>query len=121
MTSIRQDKFSRLLQRDLADIFQRNTHKFFEGKMIMVNEVVVSPDLGYAKVYLGMLDPAARPYLLELVEYHSKEIRHELALRIRNQVRKIPELHFLADETMDHALKMDHIFKSIHDEENKKT
>jgi ribosome-binding factor A len=120
MASIRQDKFARQLQRDLGEIFQRNTQTLFEGKMVMVNDVEVSPDLGYAKVYLGFLETNMRPYLMDLVEYHGKEIRHELAGRIRNQVRKVPELHFFADETMDHALKMDKLFDQLNQKDQKK-
>ncbi len=113
MASVRQEKFQKQIQRDLADIFNRNTHRLFEGEMVMVNDVTISPDLSYAKVYLGFLNAAKRTYLMDLVNYHSKELRQELAQRIRNDVRKIPELQFFPDETLDHALKMDKLFDDL--------
>ena len=113
MPSIRQEKFARMIQRDISQIIQRNTHTFFEGKMILVNDVVASPDLSYVKVYLGFINQTERQYLLELVNFHAKEIRHELAQLIRNQVRKVPEITYYIDDTLDHALKMDKIFEKI--------
>lgn len=113
MPSIRQEKFARLLQRDLSTIIQQRTHSFFEGKMIMVNDVEVSPDLGYAKVYLGFINQNEKDYLLGLVQFHSKELRHELAQKIRNEVRKIPELTFYIDNTLDNALKMEKILEKL--------
>jgi len=113
MASIRQEKFARLLQRDLSNIIQQRTHSYFEGKMLMVNDVEVSPDLGYAKIYLGFINQAEKDYLLGLVQFYSKEIRHELAQKIRNEVRKIPELTFYIDNTLDNALKMEKILEKL--------
>ena len=113
MASIRQEKFARLLQRDLSNIIQQRTHSYFEGKMLMVNDVEVSPDLGYAKIYLGFINQTEKDYLLRLVQFYSKEIRHELAQKIRNEVRKIPELTFFIDNTLDDALKMEKILEKL--------
>lgn len=118
MASVRQEKFRKQLQRDLADILNRNTHRLFEGEMVLVNDVSVSPDLGYAKVYLGFLNTAKRPYLMDLVNYHAKELRQELAHRIRHEVRKVPELQFYPDETLDNALKMDKLFDNLNKKEH---
>lgn len=115
MASIRQEKFSRLLQRDLSMILQQRTHSYFEGKMVIVNDVEVSPDLGYAKVYLGFINQNERDYLLGLVQMHAKEIRHELAQKIRNEVRKIPELTFYIDDTLDQAMKMEKLLQELKD------
>ncbi|MBI3233273.1 MAG: ribosome-binding factor A, partial [Bacteroidetes bacterium] len=99
MNSVRQEKFASLIKKDLAEIIQSMTHSKFEGHMILVNDLTVSPDLGYAKVYLGFLNTNNRNYSFSLVEYYKKEIRHALAQKIKNQVRKIPELEFFIDDT----------------------
>jgi ribosome-binding factor A len=111
--SIRQEKFARQLQRDLAAIFQERTHAWFSGIMITVTEVHVSPDLGYAKAYLSILDRKRRGEAMDQVDMFSREIRQELARRIRHEVRKVPELAFFEDETLDYADKMDRIFKQL--------
>jgi len=111
--SIRQEKFARQLQRDLAAIFQERTHDWFSGIMITLTDVQVSPDLGYAKAYLSILDRRRRREAMDQVDMYSREIRQELARRIRHEVRKIPELVFFEDETLEYADKMDRIFKDL--------
>jgi ribosome-binding factor A len=117
MSSVRQEKFASLIKKDLAEIIQSMTHSNFEGQMILINDVNVSPDLGYVKAYLGFLNTTDKTYSLGLVNYYKKEIRHLLAQRIKNQVRKIPELEFFIDDTLDYALHIEQILDKIKKEE----
>lgn len=114
MASIRQDKFASLIQRDLGEIFQQNSRDLFEGSFITVSGVNVTPDLGYVKVYLSFLNTKDKDALLELVRFHNKAIRHQLAGRIRNQVRKMPELEFFIDDSLDQVERMDRLFDHLH-------
>ena len=107
MDSKRQQKFSRLIQKDLGEIFQKETRDLFEGAFITVTEVKVSPDLAIARVYLSMMLVKDKAGLLEDIKEKGKAIRKTLADRIRHQVRIIPALHFFLDETADYAAKMD--------------
>jgi ribosome-binding factor A len=113
MDSKRQQKFARLIQKDLGEIFQKETRNLFEGAFITVTEVKVSPDLGLARVYLSFMLARNKSMLLESIEEHNKTIRQMLANRIRHQVRVIPELHFHLDETADYAAKMDEIISKL--------
>ncbi|RNI32364.1 30S ribosome-binding factor RbfA [Rufibacter immobilis] len=113
MESKRQQKFARLIQKELAEIFQREVSHLFQGAYISVSGVKVSPDLGVAKVHLSLLlNPKGREMLKE-IQIHTKTIRHELAKRIKNQVRVIPELIFYLDETAEYAAKMDKIISEL--------
>ncbi|WP_347157602.1 30S ribosome-binding factor RbfA [Pontibacter chitinilyticus] len=113
MESKRQQKFSRLIQKELADIFQRETTHLFNGAYISVSVVRVSPDLGLARVYLGvMMAPNAEAVLLE-VRVNTKTVRHLLAQRIKNQVRVIPELNFYLDDSAAYAARMDSLFNDL--------
>lgn len=120
MTTVRQEKFASLLRRDIAAILQEMTHSHFEGHMVMVNDVSVTPDLGYAKVYLGFLNAKDKNYALSLVSFYAKEVRHQLAKRIRNQVRKVPEVIFFQDETLDQALYIEKLLNKIKEEDSQK-
>src|SRR5690606_23569690 len=101
MESKRQQKFSRLIQKELADIFQRETTHLFGTAYISVSVVRVSPDLGMARVYLSvMMAPNNEALLLE-VRANTKTIRHLLAQRIKSQVRVIPELVFYRDDSAE--------------------
>ncbi|MBA9075902.1 MULTISPECIES: 30S ribosome-binding factor RbfA [Rufibacter] len=113
MESKRQQKFARLIQKELAEIFQRNVSHLFQGAYISITDVKVSPDLGVAKVHLSLLlNPNGRDLLNE-IRVNSKTIRHELAKRIKNQVRVIPELIFYLDDTAEYAAKMDKIISEL--------
>lgn len=114
MDSKRQQKFARLIQKDLGDIFQKETRDLFEGAFITVTEVKVSPDLGIARVYLSFMLAKNKTLLLEAIQDQVKTIRQRLATRIRHQVRVIPELHFYLDETADYAARMDEIISNLH-------
>ncbi|GAA4833952.1 30S ribosome-binding factor RbfA [Algivirga pacifica] len=120
MDSKRQQKFSRLIQKDLGEIFQQNANKLFGGAFITVTDVTVSPDLGLAKVYLSFLMSKDKEASLEMVKEHGKQIRNLLAQRIRHQARIIPELNFYIDDTEEKAARIDKIFEDLDIPEDKK-
>jgi ribosome-binding factor A len=111
--SIRQEKFGKVLQKELADIFQQKRSSLFGNAFITVSGVSVSPDLGYAKVYLSFLQAKDDRELLDIVTKHGRDIRHELAIKIRKQVRVIPELSFFVDDSLDYVFHMEKVFDEI--------
>jgi ribosome-binding factor A len=114
MESKRQQKFARLIQKDLSEIFQRDAKSMFNGAFITVTEVKVSPDLSIAKVYLSFLLAKNKNTLLEEIKEKGKAIRQILAAKIKNQARIIPELHFYPDESLEYAAKIDNLLSTIH-------
>jgi len=110
MASTKQNKVARLLQKELGDIFQKKS-KLFDNKMITVTVVRISPDLLIAKVYLSMYPSRNNQSTLALVKEHGSELRYELGNRIRNQVRKIPELNFFIDDSLDYIENIDRLLK----------
>lgn len=120
--SIRQEKFNKLLQKELSDIFQKEAASFTSsGTFITVSGVKISPDLGIANVYISVFPESQRENVMMNIELYHKEIRKMLAQRIRNQVRIIPELRFFIDDTQDYVQHIENIFKKIHDEEQNKS
>ncbi|WP_187263474.1 30S ribosome-binding factor RbfA [Pontibacter beigongshangensis] len=113
MESKRQQKFSRLIQKELADIFQREVPHLFAGAYISVSVVRVSPDLGLARVYLSLLKASNNEAVLQEIRVNTKTIRHHLAQRIKNQVRVIPELVFYLDDSAEYAAQMDKLFSNL--------
>ncbi|WP_161889562.1 30S ribosome-binding factor RbfA [Pontibacter russatus] len=113
MESKRQQKFSRLIQKELADIFQREVPHLFGGAFISVSVVRVSPDLGLARVYISVLRAQNAEGLLLEVRANTKTIRHLLAQRIKNQVRIVPELAFFLDDSAEYAARIDKLFDNL--------
>lgn len=109
----RQQKFSRLIQKELGAIFQLDTKSMFGNSFITVSGVNVSPDLGIATVYLSLTLTKKPQQVLEEIREKGKQIRSLLAGKIRHQVRIIPELRFFADETLLEAEKMEKLIASL--------
>ena len=110
---IRQEKFSRQVQRDIGTLLQSKSHDWFDGQLITVSEVKATPDLGYVKTYLSLYMCKNKQVILENIEFHKREIRHLLAQKIKNEVRKIPELEFFEDHSLEYVNKMDHLLDSL--------
>ena len=113
MESKRQQKFSRLIQKELADIFQREVPHLFGGAFISVSVVRVSPDLGLARVYISLLRAQNAEATLLEVRANTKTIRHLLAQRIKNQVRIVPELAIFLDDSAEYAARIDKLFDNL--------
>ena len=111
--STRQHKFSRLLQRDLGSIFQKDKMGIFSNTFVTVADVKISPDLGVAKVYISRLVIKDTEKMLASVNRHKNEIRRELGVLIGKQVRKIPELIFYIDEVEENASRIDQIIDDL--------
>ena len=111
MATTRQEKVGKQIQKDLGDIFQKKSKSLFENKMITVTVVRMSPDLQIAKAYLSIYPSKNNEETLELIRQHTNEIRYELGNRIRHQVRKIPELKFFIDDSLDYIDNIDRLLK----------
>jgi ribosome-binding factor A len=109
----RQQKFSRLIQKELSDIFQRDKRGILENAFITITDVRVSPDLGVAKVYISMLLANDKAGILKKINIRKKEIRKALGDKIAKQVRVIPELIFFIDEVEENAQKMDQLISNL--------
>ena len=110
METTRQSKISRLLQKDLSDIFLNETRKT-HGVLILVSVVRVSPDLSVAKVYLSIFPSEKAQEILDSIRLNARNIRYELAQRIRFQLRKTPELSFFLDDSLDYIENIDMLLK----------
>jgi len=111
--SVRQQKFARLIQKELSEIFQRDKHGYLDNAFITIAEVKVSPDLGVAKIYVSMMLAKDKQGTLAKLELHKKEIRRALGEKIRNQARIVPEIAFFIDEVEENAMKMDKLIESL--------
>ncbi|GAB1446545.1 MAG: 30S ribosome-binding factor RbfA [Cyclobacteriaceae bacterium] len=122
---IRQQKYSRFVQKEISDIFQRDRRGILNNEMITVAEVKMSPDLSVAKIYISMMLAKNKEATLDRLNTHKSEIRKELGDKIGKQVRIIPELIFLLDEVDENAFKIDSLISSLNippiDEENKES
>ena len=106
MESTRLNKISRLLQKELSDIFQKQT-KAMSGVLVSVSAVRVSPDLGIARAYLSIFPSNKGEEILKAIQTNTKAIRFDLGKRVHLQLRKIPELSFFIDDSLDYIDNID--------------
>ncbi|MBL0103085.1 MAG: 30S ribosome-binding factor RbfA [Bacteroidetes bacterium] len=115
MDSTRQQKYNRLFQKEMGEIFQKEGYNFFGKAFVTVTGVRVSPDLGVAKIYLSIFGVKDSQATIDQIQSHNKEIRHLLGNSIRHQARIVPELRFFLDDSLD---QVDKIEKLLRDSRN---
>jgi ribosome-binding factor A len=114
--SKRQKQVGRLIQEEMSDIFQREGMSMADGGMVSISKVAITPDLMDARIYLSLFQVKEPEKLLYEIKEKTKELRKLLGLRVKNQLRRVPELHFFLDDTLDHVFKMEELFRKINEE-----
>ena len=108
MESKRQAKIARLIQKELSEIFRRQTSAL-GGVIVSVSAVRVSPDLSIAKAYLSIFPSERSAEILENINRQAKTVRYELAQRVKDVLRKCPELQFYLDDSLDYIENIDRL------------
>lgn len=110
METTRQNKISRLIQKELSEIFLLQT-KSMNGVLVSVSAVRISPDMSVARVYLSVFPSERSQEIVKNINDNMKSIRYELGTRVRHQLRIIPELKFFVDDSLDYAERIDELLK----------
>jgi ribosome-binding factor A len=112
----RQKQVAGLIQEELNKIFQRFGLNMIDGGMVSISSVKITPDLLEARVYLSFFQVADAKEALKKIQEKAGEIKRELGNRVRQQLRRIPEIKYFRDDTLDHVFRMEEIFKKISEE-----
>lgn len=116
METQRQKKIAGVIQEDLADILQRSAREGgLKGTLISVTKVSVTTDLSIAKAYISIFPNDKASEIMEGLTSNEPLIKHELAQRTRHQLRRVPELSFYLDDSLDY---IENIEKSLKGDEN---
>lgn len=115
----RQKQVGGLIQEEINLIFQRLGLSFVGGGMVSVSSVKITPDLLEARIYLSIFNATAKKEILKKIEDRHWEIKKDLAARVKHQLRRIPELKFYLDDTLDQVFKMEELLDKIKQEEKK--
>lgn len=113
MDSVRQEKYAKLIQKELGEIFQLEARAWLGSAFITVTQVRVTPDLGLARAQISLFKEKQPELLMKTIRKHSSEIRKALGLRIGKQARVIPQLEFFHDNSLDYVDKMENLFRNL--------
>jgi ribosome-binding factor A len=114
--SKRQKQVAKLVRDEMSDIFQREGINMVDGGMVSITQVSVTPDLLEARIYLSLFQVRDTDALLKRIREHAWEYRKQLGQRVRNQLRRVPEIQFYTDDTLDHVFHMEELFRKIKEE-----
>ncbi|MBB1284928.1 30S ribosome-binding factor RbfA [Flavisolibacter sp. BT320] len=115
----RQKQIGGLIQEEINAIFQRLGLSFVNNSMVSVSSVKITPDLLEARIYLSIYNAQDKKEVLKKIEERQWEVKKELAARVKHQLRRIPELKFFLDDTLDQVFKMEELFNKIKEDEKK--
>ncbi|MGL1889109.1 MAG: ribosome-binding factor A [Reichenbachiella sp.] len=113
MSSTRQLKYAGLIQKDLSEIFQRDSRHWLGNAFVTITEVQVTPDLSFAKIFLSLMMIEDRQGFIDQIMEKKSEIRKALGLKIGKQVRIVPEIQFVLDNTQESAQHIEGILSKL--------
>jgi ribosome-binding factor A len=111
METTRQQKVSRLLQKEMADLLQTEGRNFSASGLLTITNAEVSKDFSFARIYLSIFGVKDKQTVLNGLNNSKKELRFKLGQRIKHQLRIVPEIHFVLDETLDYIENIDNLLK----------
>jgi len=114
----RQKQIGGLVQEEMNAVFQRMGLSIINGAMVSIASVKLTPDLLEARVYLSVFNAADAKEVLKQVLDRQWDIKKEMAARLKQQLRRIPEFKYFLDDTLDHVFKMEELFKQIKKDED---
>ncbi len=111
MESTRQQKVSKLIQKEMSDVLLRNCPHLSKGKMITITSVRVSPDLAQAKIYMSIFPGDKTKEVILAFNEETKTLRVELGRKVKNQLRIVPDISFFVDDSLDYLDNINRLLK----------
>lgn len=107
--STRQLKVARELQRHLAEIIRSRGMAAWDGTLVSVSGVTISPDLAVAKVYVSIFPSTKQQKVFKMIQDSARALRGELGRQMAKQLRIVPELVFYLDDSLDYVEHIDEL------------
>lgn len=112
METTRQQKIAKQIQRDMAEIFQKEGAETVRGSLVTVTAVRISPDFSYAKIYVSVFPFERNGEVMASLEAGNWFLRRALGQRIRNQLKVVPEIQFFLDDSLEYIEQIDRAMHS---------
>ena len=112
----RQKQIAGVIHEEITAIFRKMGLSMVDGGLVSISSVKVTPDLLETRIYLSVFQAKDNAAVLKKVEDKAHEIKRELASKLKHQLRRIPEIKYFLDDTLDHVFKMEELLKKIEDE-----
>jgi len=113
MEKKRQKQFSEVIRRNFGLVLFDQGRNIYQDALVTVTNVKTSPDFGQSKIYLSVYNTEDKMAVIKLMEKNMHVLKAELARRIRRHVRRIPQISFYLDETLDEMYRLNALFASL--------
>ncbi len=117
MASKRHKQVEALIKRNFSIVLQGEGSYIYEDALVTVTNVIVSPDFGMAKIYLSVYNTDNKQAVLLKVEDQQHRLKQQFSVRIRKHMRRVPELYFYLDDTLDEMYRLNALFDRLEDED----
>jgi ribosome-binding factor A len=107
----RQHKISKQIQKDMAEILRPHAQSIAPGRMLTVTDVSITPDLGLTRIFISIFPSQKGNEYIEMLNNSKSQYRNELGNRLRHQLKKIPEILFVLDDSLDYIENIDNLLK----------
>ena len=118
MESIRQQQVAKLIQQSISDIFIKHGRDIYGRAFITLTKVYITPDLLLARVYLSVYNVTDKQQVIDTMSENVYFIKGKMGNQIRNKVRRIPELEFYLDETLEEVNRVEQLFEKLDKNDN---
>lgn len=112
----RQKQIAGVIHEEMTSIFRKMGLSMIDGGLLSISSVKITPDLLEARIYLSVFQAKDNQAVLKKVEERAYEIKRELSAKLKHQLRRIPEIRYYLDDTLDQVFKMEELLKKIEDE-----
>lgn len=109
----RQKQVAGVIHEEITTIFRKLGLSMVDGGLVSISSVKITPDLLEARIYLSVFQAKDNAEVLNKIEERGSEIKRELASKLKHQLRRIPEIKYFLDDTLDQVFKMEELFKKI--------
>jgi len=117
----RQKQIGGLIQEEVNAVFQRMGLSIVNGAMVSISSVKLTPDLLEARIYLSIFNAKQPKEVMKVIHEKQWDVKKEVAARLKHQLRRIPEIKYFMDDTLDHVFKMEELFKQIKKDDEEQT
>jgi ribosome-binding factor A len=114
----RQIQIAKVIKKEMIEIFAKEGYNIINGNgMISVSDVMITPDLYEARIYLSFFQIIDSDEMLDNIKGKTNELRGQLGNRLKNSLRRIPTLTFFKDDTLEHVFQMEQLFKKVEEDQ----
>jgi ribosome-binding factor A len=117
MGTIRQKQVGEMIKRNFGVVLQHEGRYIYEDAFVTVTNVIMSADLGIAKIYLSVYNTDNKQAVILNMLENLTRLRQSLNTRIRRHIRRMPEIHFFLDDTLDEMYRLNTLFDRLEDED----